>query len=78
MSKKRELLNVIESYKGQQEIFKNRITEIMENTDLTQEGVEKRINELAGPFEVIAEGAHYKAIQILDNSIEALEKEVER
>lgn len=74
MSKKIELLNVIESYKGNQEIFKNRITEIVENTDLTQEGAEKRINELAGPFEVIAEGANTKAIQILNDGIEALEK----
>ena len=74
MSKKIELLNVIESYKGNQEVFKNRITEIVENTDLTQEGAEKRINELAGPFEVIAEGANTKAIQILNDGIEALEK----
>lgn len=74
MSKKSELLNVIESYKGNQEIFKNRITEIMDNADLTQEGAEKRVNELAGPFEVIAEGANIKAIQILNDGIEALEK----
>lgn len=74
MSKKRELINVIESYKGKQEVFKNKITEISNIQELTQMGIEKRINELAGPFEVVAQNAHDKAIQILDSGIEALEK----
>lgn len=74
MSKKRELLNVIESYKGKQESFASKVNEILKNGDLTQEGAEKRINELAGPFEVVAQNTHDKAIQILDSGIEALEK----
>lgn len=74
MSKKRELVNVIESYNGKQEVFKNKITEISNIQELTQMGIEKRINELAGPFEVVAQNAHDKAIQILDSGIEALEK----
>ena len=74
MSKKRELLNVIEEYKGKQESFASKVNEILKNGDLTQEGAEKRINELAGPFEVVAQNAHDKAIQILDDGIAALEK----
>lgn len=74
MSKKRELLNVIEDYKVKQEAFKNKITEISNIQELTPIGIEKRINELAAPFEAIAQNAHDKAIQILDSGIEALEK----
>ena len=74
MSKKRELVNVIESYKGKQEGFASKVKEILKNGDLTQEGAERRINELAGPFEEIAQNTHDKAIQILDDGIAALEK----
>lgn len=74
MSKKRELLNVIEDYKVKQEAFKNKITEISNIQELTPMGIEKRINELAAPFESIAQNTHNKAIQILDSGIEALEK----
>jgi len=74
MSKKRELLNVIEGYKGKQESFTSKVNEILESGDLTQEGAKKRINELAGPFEVIAENSNIRAIGILNDGIEALEK----
>lgn len=74
MSKRSELVNVIESYKVKQEGFKDRITEISRSKEFSWEGAEKRINELAGPFEVVAQNAHDKAIQILDSGIEALEK----
>lgn len=74
MSKKSELLNVIESYKGKQESFARKVNEILKNGDLTQEGAERRINELAGPFEIIAENTNIRAIGILNDGIEALEK----
>lgn len=74
MSKKSELVNIIEGYKGKQEVFKNKITEISGNIELSQEGAEKRINELAGPFEVVAQNTHDRAIQILNDGIAALEK----
>ncbi|MDB1956609.1 hypothetical protein PMY38_07720 [Clostridium tertium] len=74
MSKKRELLTIIEDYKVKQEAFKNKITEISKIEELTSIGIEKRINELAAPFEVIAQNAHNRAIQILDSGIETLEK----
>lgn len=74
MSKKRELLNVIESYKGKQESFSSKVNEILKSGDLTQEGAEKRINELAGAFEIIAENSNIRAIGILNDGIEALEK----
>lgn len=74
MSKKSELLNVIESYKGKQESFASKVNEILKNGDLTQEGAERRINELAGPFEIIAENTNIRAIGILNDGIEALEK----
>lgn len=74
MSKKSELVNVIESYREKQEVFKNKITEISETKELTPIGKEKRINELSAQFESVAQNAHDKAIQILDSGIEALEK----
>lgn len=74
MSKKSELVNVIKSYKGKQEEFKNKIMEISKAQELTPIGVEKRINELAAPFEAVAQNAHDKAIEILERGIEALEK----
>ena len=74
MSKKSELVNVIKSYKGKQEEFKNKIMEISKAQELTPIGVEKRINELAAPFEAVAQNAHDKAIEILEMGIEALEK----
>ena len=39
-----------------------------------QKGREKRINELAGPFEAVAQNSYDRAIRILDHGIEALEK----
>lgn len=74
MSKKSELLNVIESYKGKQESFKSKVDEIKNNKELTPEGKEKRINHIAAPFETIAQNAHDKAIEILDKAIEGLEE----
>lgn len=74
MNKKSELLNIIESYKEKQERFSNKVIGILRNEELSQEGKEKRVNELTGPFEAIAQNAHDKAIQILDNGIEVLEK----
>lgn len=74
MSKKSELLNVIESYKGKQESFKSKVDEIKNNKELTPEGKEKRINHIAAPFETIAQNAHDKAIGILDKAIEGLEE----
>lgn len=72
MSKKRELVNVIQSYKDKQEVFKNKVTEICRNTDLSQEGAEKGVNELAAPFESVAQNVHDKAIKLLDDGILAL------
>lgn len=74
MSYKRGLLSVIENYKGKQESFLNKVDEILKNEGFTPKGREKRINELAGPFEVIAENSNIRAIGILNDGIEALEK----
>lgn len=74
MSKKSDLLNVIENYKGKQESFASKVNEILKNRDLTQEGAERRINELAGPFEDIAQNAQSRALEILNSGVEALEK----
>ena len=43
MSKKSELLNVIEEYRRQQELFKSKVTEIESRQYLMQEGKEIEI-----------------------------------
>lgn len=70
---KRNLLNVIEDYKRKQEEFRSKVSGILENTDLSQYGVEKRVNEMTASFEVVAKNAHDKAIEILDKGIGVLE-----
>lgn len=74
MSKKTELLNVIENYKKSQEGFENKVNELNENTDLSQEGRDKRVNELGKEFYPVAQRAYDNAIKVLDNGIEALEQ----
>lgn len=74
MSDKRGLLSVIENYKGKQESFLNKVNEILKDEGFTPKGREKRINELAGPFEAVAQNSYDRAIRILDHGIEALEK----
>lgn len=74
MSDKRGLLSVIENYKGKQESFLNKVNEILKNEGFTPKGKEKRINELAGPFEAVAQSSYDRAIRILDRGVEALEK----
>lgn len=74
MSKKTELLNVIQNYKRSQEGFKNKVNALNENTDLSQEGRDKRVNELGKEFYPVAQRAYDNAIKVLDNGIEALEQ----
>lgn len=74
MSKKTELLNVIENYKKSQEGFENKVNELNENTELSQEGRDKRVNELGKEFYPVAQRAYDNAIKVLDSGIEALEQ----
>lgn len=74
MSKKTELLNVIQNYKKSQEGFENKVNELNENTDLSQEGRDKRVNELGKEFYPVAQRAYDNAIKVLDSGIEALEQ----
>lgn len=74
MSKKIELLNVIQNYKRSQEGFKNKVNALNENTDLSQEGRDKRVNELGKEFYPVAQRAYDNAIKVLDSGIEALEQ----
>ncbi|WP_302739471.1 hypothetical protein [uncultured Clostridium sp.] len=74
MSKKSELLNVIEGYKRQQELFKSKVTEIESRQYLMQEGKEIEIKKIATPFTEVAQNAQNRALEILNSGIEALEK----
>lgn len=74
MSKKSELLNVIEGYKRQQELFKSKVTEIESRQYLMQEGKEIEIKKIATPFTEVAQNAKNRALEILNSGIEALEK----
>ncbi|MGN0025460.1 MAG: hypothetical protein ACI33I_00455 [Clostridium sp.] len=74
MSKKTELLNVIENYKRSQEGFKNKVNALNENTDLSQEGRDKRVNELGKEFYPAVQRAYDNAIKVLDSGVEALEQ----
>ena len=74
MSKKSELLNVIEGYKRQQELFKSKVTEIESRQYLMQEGKEIEIEKIATPFTEVAQNAQNRALEILNSGIEALEK----
>ena len=74
MSKKRELLNVIEGYKRQQELFKSKVTQIESKPYLTQEGKEMEIEKIATPFKEVAQNTQNRALQILNSGIEALER----
>ena len=74
MSKKSELLNVIEGYKRQQELFKSKVTQIESKSYLTQEGKEIEIEKIAAPFKDVAQNAQNRALDILESGIEALEK----
>ena len=74
MSKKSELLNVIEGYKRQQELFKSKVTEIESRQYLMQEGKEIEIKKIATPFTEVAQNAQNRDLEILNSGIEALEK----
>ena len=74
MSKKSELLNVIEGYKKQQEAFKSKVTEIESRPYLTQEGKEIEIEKIAAPFKEVAQNTQNKALEILNSGVESLEK----
>lgn len=74
MSKKIELLNVIEEYRRQQELFKSKVTEIESRQYLMQEGKEIEIEKIATPFTEVAQNAQNRALEILNSGIEALEK----
>ena len=74
MSKKSELLNVIEEYRRQQELFKSKVTEIESRQYLMQEGNEIEIEKIATPFTEVAQNAQNRALEILNSGIEALEK----
>lgn len=74
MSKKSELLNVIEGYKRQQELFKSKVTEIESKQYLMQEGKEIEIKKIATPFTEVAQNAQNRALEILNSGIESLEK----
>lgn len=74
MSKKSELLNVIEGYKRQQELFKSKVTEIESRQYLMQEGKEIEIKKIATPFTEVAQNDQNRALEILNSGIESLEK----
>lgn len=74
MSKKSELINIIEGYKRQQELFKSKVTEIESRQYLMQEGKEIEIEKIATPFTEVAQNAQNRALEILNSGIEALEK----
>lgn len=74
MSKKSELINIIERYKRQQELFKSKVTEIESRQYLMQEGKEIEIEKIATPFTEVAQNAQNRALEILNSGIEALEK----
>ena len=74
MSKKSELLNVIEEYRRQQELFKSKVTEIESRQYLMQEGKEIEIEKIATPFTEVTQNAQNRALEILNSGIEALEK----
>ena len=74
MSKKSELLNVIEEYRRQQELFKSKVTEIESRQYLMQEGKEIEIEKIATPFTEVAQNAQNRDLEILNTGIEALEK----
>ena len=74
MSKKSELLNVIEEYRRQQELFKSKVTEIESRQYLMQEGKEIEIEKIATPFTEVAQNAQNRDLEILNSGIEALEK----
>ena len=73
MSKKSELISIINGYKEKQEALSNRISELNNNKELTPIGIEQRINNLIAPFESVAQNTYDKAIEILDKAIEGLE-----
>lgn len=73
MSRKSELINVIKGYKEKHEQFKSKVDGLQGSTELTPEGIRKRVNEMAASFEVIAQSSHDKALEILDKGMEELE-----
>lgn len=73
MSKKSELINVIKGYKEKHEQFKSKVDGLQGSTELTPEGIGKRVNEMAASFEVMAQSSHDKALEILDKGMEELE-----
>lgn len=74
MSKKSELLNIIEGYKRQQELFKSKVNQIESKPYLTQEGKEIEIEKIAIPFKEVAQNYQNRALETLNRGIEALEK----
>lgn len=74
MSKRSELLNIIEGYKRQQEEFKSKVTKIENTMYLTEEGKANEIEKIAIPFGEVAQNYQDRALETLDSGIEALEK----
>lgn len=72
MSKKTELVNVFKDYKAKYEILQGEVQKVNQNVELTPEGREIALSRLFEYFNSIATTNHDKAIQLIDNGMEAL------
>lgn len=75
MSKKGELLNLLETYKGKYEEVQNKINTISENKDGTysQEGISRTVEDMTNKFSPVASQYHDKAISIINDGVKILE-----
>ncbi|EPB8167590.1 hypothetical protein [Clostridium perfringens] len=74
MSKKSQLLSLIKSYKDSQNKVYESIVEVNKNNELTQQGKEKRINEIVEQFTSKAINIHDNAMNLINGSIDDLQK----
>ncbi|MDK0920058.1 hypothetical protein P5F52_14950 [Clostridium perfringens] len=73
MSKKSELLSLVKGYMNKQTKINDEVTSINQNSELTPEGKEIRINKLVDSFSGTVQNTHEKAIEIIDSAINSLE-----
>lgn len=73
MSKKSELLSLVKGYMNKQTKINDEVTSINQNSELTPEGKEIRINKLVESFSSTAQNTHDKAIEIIDSAIKSLQ-----
>lgn len=73
MSKKSQLLSLIKSYKDSQNKVYESIVEVNKNNELTQQGKEKRINEIVEQFTSKAINIHDNAMNLINGAIKDLQ-----